>query len=227
MKKLLCLVTVAGLLLLGGPARAEMAFGVFTNGPAPAAPLSPSDGPERDCDVFIDFDAQNHSCGFDGTAALRDEYSGQGVIFAGSGPLDGGGLLDECGNFGVSGYSSPNFLAFNCGASFADGGVPRSPQTLTFSAPVSVVSVLVGSGTEAMTSLYMEAYDVDDQLVDSTVVTLQPALQLIAVSGVGITRVVLGGTHNCLWVADDLCFTYDDPVPAVATTWGHVKSVYR
>ena len=47
------------------------------------------------------------------TVALTGEYDSLGVTFAGPGGFDGGAILDECSGFGISGYSPPNFLAFN------------------------------------------------------------------------------------------------------------------
>ncbi|HEY6866638.1 MAG TPA: hypothetical protein VI792_05230, partial [Candidatus Eisenbacteria bacterium] len=78
--------------------------------------------------VFIDFDDAPQQCLFMGTGPLRDAYQSLGVRFSGPGALDGGAILDQCGNFGVNGYSPPNFVAFNAGATMANGGVPIGPE---------------------------------------------------------------------------------------------------
>ncbi len=49
------------------------------------------------------------------------------MVFQGPGGNDGGAILDQCGSFGVSGHSPPNFLAFNTGSALSNGGVPRGP----------------------------------------------------------------------------------------------------
>src|SRR5437667_12120744 len=56
------------------------------------------------------------------TTALREQFAGGGVHFAG-----GGGVLT--GNFGVAGASGLNFLAFNArsAAHYADGSFPVPP----------------------------------------------------------------------------------------------------
>lgn len=53
--------------------------------------------------IVINFDDVSAPCNFGSTVALRDQYAGLGVRFMGPAALDGGGILDQCGNFGVSG----------------------------------------------------------------------------------------------------------------------------
>src|SRR3954453_23286232 len=65
----------------------------------------------------VNFDDVNAPCNFADTVALRRYH---GVSFKGSPKtLDGGAILNECSNFAVTGYSPPNFLAFNCNASLS------------------------------------------------------------------------------------------------------------
>ena len=125
--------------------------------------------------AFIDFDDVTAPCAFIETQALRDEYASLGVTFEGPGPLDGGAILDECGSFGVTGHSSPNFLAFNPGATLSTGGIPQGPETMHFDPSVNYVQFLAGDifgGT-----LTAEAYDVSDNLIASDSVTMQAELQ--------------------------------------------------
>ena len=86
----------------------------------------------------IDFDTVSVSCLFINENPLTTQYLAQGVEFQGVGN-DGGAVLDQCGNFSVSGHSPPNFLAFNSTAMMANGGVPRPPQTMIFTPEVGVV----------------------------------------------------------------------------------------
>ena len=88
---------------------------------------------------------------------LRNEYSSLGVTFSGPGPLDGGAILNQSGNFGVQARSAPNFLAFNRASTMQNGGVPRDPETLVFSTPASDVTIFASGGGQA-TAFRMEAF---------------------------------------------------------------------
>src|SRR2546427_12777746 len=74
------------------------------------------------------------------TTALREQFAGRGVHFAG-----GGGVLT--GNFGVAGASGLNFLAFNArsAAHYADGSLPVPPERVQFDQPADLVRLRVGS----------------------------------------------------------------------------------
>jgi hypothetical protein len=156
--------------------------------------------------VCINFDDTSCSCNFIDTTALRNGYAAQGVTFTGPSSLGGAGVLNECGMFSVTGHSSPNFAAFNCGASFSDGGIPCGPETLHFDPPAYSVTVHVGD-TYGGTTATMYAYNASDALVDSASVYAGSALTEIGVSGSGITRVELN-TASTVWVFDDLCFVH-------------------
>jgi hypothetical protein len=165
--------------------------------------------------TLISFDDGLAPCLFHDTIRLTGKYAGLGVIFEGPGGNDGGAILNECGNFGVSGHSSPNFLAFNAGSALSDGGIPRAPETMHFSPAVSQVQFLAGSGFSAGQMLTVEGYNDINLLVDSATITLSPAMSPISVSGIGITTVVVS-TSADVFVLDDLQFTPGDPCP---TTW--------
>jgi hypothetical protein len=195
--------------------------------PVGVPPLPPPSGEEVErgpCTTFLDFDEAAQPSLFKDANPLRTEYQGLGVVFSSPNDLDGGALLDEVANFGVSGHSSPNFLAFNCLASMQNGGVPRVPEFLSFALAVSSVSALVGSRDPVM--LTMEAYDVNAQLIDSDTVLLSPAMQLISVEASGIVSVVLGGQTPCIFVLDDLCLG-SDATPVADATWGAVKTLFK
>lgn len=225
LRKLLGVVVALGtLVFISSVAGAVPIEGIeVAGGEAPAGP--PASVVEGGvCNVFINFDDAEQPCNFLQTTALRDEYLGLGVAFSHNVERYGGAILDECSNFGVSGYSSPNFFAINCSAELADGGVPEGPATMNFSAAVSAVSVLVGSGGGG--ELTMEAYDVNSQLLDTDAVVLAPEMQLLSVGAPGIRRVVVGVQGPCIWVLDDLCF--DVAATAVQpSTWGAVKSTFK
>jgi hypothetical protein len=160
-------------------------------------------------DVFINFDDTVRPCLFIETVALRDEYAGDEVRFSGPGLKDGGAVLNECGNFGVSGHSSPNFLAFNCHAQLSGGGVPRGTEVLTFSQPVRRLSAYVGSRVDSGAAMRVFALSSSGTVLDSDAVYLRPDLQMIEVaSTVGISQVLIGIQSPCVWVLDDLGFDF-------------------
>ena len=153
--------------------------------------------------ILLDFDDVTAPCYFANTVRLTNAYAGLGILFQGPGGNDGGAVLNECGNFGVSGHSSPNFLAFNTGLTLSDGGVARGPETLHFDPPVVAVQAMVGAGSGSAT---LNAYNAAGDLVDSDTIALVSTLSPISVAAPGITRVVLSST-NAIFVLDDLAFT--------------------
>ena len=166
--------------------------------------------------VTINFDDFQAPCVFASTTALRNRYQSLGVTFTGPGINDGGGILDECGNFGVSGYSRPNFLAYNPGARFSNGGIPRDPQTMHFDPPVSSVSFYVFGHYGGTVNAY--AYDANNQLVDSDSANLVSNGAQISLSGTGIVRVVYSTNPNKIYVMDNLSFTQFQPSPTPTYT---------
>jgi hypothetical protein len=158
--------------------------------------------------VLINFNDLTEPCGFLNTVRLTGRYASQGVTFAGPGGNDGAAIVDQCGSWGVTGHSPPNFLGFNTGAALSDGGIPRGPETLSFSTPVSQVSMLVGSGTSAGAVITVQAFNAGNGLVSSTNVILTSVMSPATVSGAGISRVVVSGTAS-VFVIDDLSFDSD------------------
>jgi hypothetical protein len=228
-RKLLKWVGAAGIVLLvhAGAAGAVPVGGIEVDQgvlpvPGPGGAVIEREG----CGTFIDFDDAPQPCAFQDTNPLRNEYQGLGVLFSAPNDVDGGAILDECSNFGVNGHSSPNFLAFNCGASMMNGGMARGPEYVSFTSAVSSVAALVGTGINPGFDLIMEAYDVNQQLIGSDSVTLQPSMQLISIAAAGIRSVIVGTTGPCIWVLDDLCLDFA-ATPVEPTTWGAVKSVFK
>ena len=158
--------------------------------------------------MLIDFDDIEVTGSFSQEVRLTNRYAALGVIFAGPGGNDGGAILNESGSFGVTGHSSPNFLAFNPSATMNDGGTPQSPETIYFSTPVNFVQVLTGSGAFGGGTVTLSAYDVDNTLVDNASVALASAVTPISVTGVAIVRVVITNSSSSYFIIDDLQFTY-------------------
>jgi Secretion system C-terminal sorting domain len=150
---------------------------------------------------FINFDANLEPCLFNDQVPLTNEYAGQGVIFSGAGEV-----LDECSNFGISNYSSPNFLAFNT-------GIPApGPETMSFSPAISSLSLWAGSANAA--TITLNAYNAANILVDQDVILATDALQQMSVSGAGIVTAVISFTGTWMCV-DDLAFDEADQSPCV------------
>ncbi len=159
---------------------------------------------ELDTWMTIDFDdvvGAPHL--FMNTVRLTTEYSWMGATFSGPGGNDGGALLDEAGNFGVTNYTSPNFLAFNNNSAMSDGGIPQGPETITFSPNVSQVDLYAGHASGG--TIYLDAYDVGGNWLTWDWVTSSSALQLMSVSAPNIAYVVLSYTGSVL-VVDDLMY---------------------
>ena len=119
--------------------------------------------------------------------------------------VDGeGAVLNQCSNFGVSGFSAPNFLAWNCNARNVDGTRPVLPAEIKFLRPMSRVSVKVGSSANAGSTATLRVYNAAHSQIGSTSVSLTPAMQTLSVGVVGIRYAILSGP--CVMVADDLVY---------------------
>jgi hypothetical protein len=117
--------------------------------------------------------------------------------------LDGeGAVLDQCSNFGVTGFSAPNFLAWNCNARNIDGTRPVLPLEIKFSKGVSTVSVKVGSGLSVGSPSRLTVYNASRSPIGSVSVNLTSAMQTLTLTRSGIRYMTLSGP--CIMVADDL-----------------------
>jgi hypothetical protein len=147
---------------------------------------------------FVNFDPP---CAFAATLPLQDApYMNPATraFFA----RNSGAVLNECANFSVTGYSRPNFLAWNCEATNFDGTRPALPAEIHFLTSVSEVSVRVGSAANAGNTARLVAFDASLTRVDGAQTTLAPGLKTLTVSAPGIRSVRLTGP--CIMVADDL-----------------------
>ncbi len=176
----------------------------------------PYDGYDEDRDniidvEFVDFDDMAAPCFFSDQVPLSNEYATQGIIFSGLGEV-----LDECGNFGISNYSSPNFLAFNTG-----GGV-SGPEDLLFNTPINSFSLYAGHSSAGTIS--MRAYNAANVLIDSDAISGTSNLAQMSVSAPGIVRIHLSfsGSIACF---DDLMWDDTPQTPLILELTPFTSSV--
>jgi len=131
---------------------------------------------------------------------------------------DGGGVVDQCGSWGVSGHSPPNFLGFNQDAHFSDGGIPRPPEIITFTNGASYVQVNAGSGGSVGQIVTMEAFDAGGNPLGTDSLTLASTLDTLSITANGIAWVVIN-TPAAVFVLDDLAFLPAGPSFAQIETW--------
>lgn len=185
--------------------------------------------------VTINFDDEPQPALFADTTALRYNYRALGAIFRGSGPLDGGAILDESSGFTVTGYSAPNFLAFNLSAPLNNGGIPKPPEEILFLGHASFVEILAGSVAGAGQPISMMAYDADGLLVGSDDLILGSAMQPLTITADHIARVVID-SPAVNFLLDDLTFVPeavpeiidfdDEPQPAFFTDTTALRDDY-
>ena len=161
------------------------------------------DSPRRDLEVEIDFDDHDVGRSWATIEVLHDFYEDLGVNFRGENDSDGGGVINEAGNFGVNGHSSPNFLAFNTGGRYPNGGTARPPQFIIFDTPVDVVTI--NAGARGGGGITMTAFDADDDEIADTELDMQAQMQEMPIERGGIAYVVIETGVN-VFVLDDLYF---------------------
>jgi hypothetical protein len=189
-----------------GVAAAQVENGVQTGG---LAGVSAGVGHHESVPGDIDFDDGPAPCNFIQTIALTDEYSALGVIFGGPDGLDGGAILDECGSFGVTGHSPPNFLAFNVNASLSNGATPQGPEEINFTENVDTVTINGGGGISG--TITLDCYDTAGLPVGSQSITGTSALQPLSVTATGQIDYCWLSFTGPVAVFDDL--TYNPPIP--------------
>ncbi len=161
--------------------------------------------------MTINFDDTSAPCifsqYFSQQLVLTTAYSGSGVTFSGG----GWEVLNQCGGFGVSGHSSPNFLAWNLGL----GGQSRT-ETLTFSSDAFNVSLRLGTpegGTATVTAL-----DAGGTTLQTLSVSLSGSVTGATFTVSGIRTVTVTVPSGGYGVLDDL--TYSLNAPPVADAGG-------
>jgi hypothetical protein len=130
---------------------------------------------------------------------VTERYASLGVHFAGPAPGSGGAVLDVSA-LTVTGQSEPNALAFDDSASYAGGGTPTDPETITFDLPIHSASIRVGQMTGGTVTL--RAFNGTTQVFSDTRISTQ-ALETLDVAAPRITSLRLEYTGSAT-VWDDL-----------------------
>ena len=164
---------------------------------------------DRD-EIIINFDDIDVPCSFDVSYPLSDEYSNLGITFEGLDGEDGGYILNECGNFNVTGYSPPNFLAFN---TIFTGLI----QKISFiNENPNYVALSAGSPNDG--TLRMSAYSSLDTLLEiSEVINDTNVLDTLSISTSDIAYVIIEFVNSSndfytAYVIDDLIFSLNNAV---------------
>jgi hypothetical protein len=155
----------------------------------------------------INFDEVTAPCVFSSQPEkLTTLYANIGVIFSGPAADHGGEILNQCGGFGVSGQSAPNFLAFSTELTSenVDG-----PETLQFSPAADSVAIKAGSNSAG--TVTMTAFDGTAAVAESSR-TLSSTLVPVSVAGSHITSVRVAFTSSS-FVIDDVVWS-SPPVAA-------------
>jgi len=119
-------------------------------------------------------------------------------------------------NFGVTGHSSPNFLAFNGSVLLMDGGTPVGPETMVFTIPADDVTISCGVGFGDTGTATLECFDAGNGSLGSDVINVTDVLQPLQVTSSGIASCVLSYTTTSdVLVCDDLAFDPAVPVELV------------
>ncbi len=155
----------------------------------------------------ISFDDTTAPCLFVNAYPLHLRYSQFGVNFQSGANPNGGAIVDSCGNWGVSGFSSPNFLGFNTSATLANGGRPILPETLYFSIPTAFVRAQFGLGrSSSPVTITVTGFNSSNSIVARDSISPTFVLQPLEISGSGIIKVVISTTsfNSYYFVIDDL-----------------------
>ena len=147
-------------------------------------------------------------CFFVNTVPLtKTWYKSYGIQFKGPNATDGAAVLSECSQWGITGFSGPNILAFNCLATMSNGGKPVGPETLMFTPPVDAVQFSIGSGADVGSVVQITAKNTDGGTVDSETVTLASSMQTVFLAGTKkIKKIIIGGgtSNACIYAVDNI-----------------------
>lgn len=191
---------------------ADIVDGVASPRPSfPVAPVPKTTTAPPPSAVVINFDDRIAPCTFRETAPLTLAYSASGITFQGPAANSGGAILNQCGNFSVSGFTSPNFLAFNTNALYPSGGVPTGPETIMFSYPVDFVQIDAGHGNSGTITLQCFT---GSSSVGSSSIAGSAGLASLSVQGPRISRCTVEFTGTAL-VVDNLAFVPSASIPAI------------
>jgi hypothetical protein len=157
---------------------------------------------------------------FAAATALNEPYASLGVHFSGPGGNNGGAILNDA-NFAVKALSGHNFLAFDRTAPLANGGTPTDPETITFDALQSEVSISVTPQTTTASQFRLAAFGEGGTLIGSNTVIFGEGFgvyqSLRVISPEGIRRVTLTQTlpnGSPSFTYDNFTFTSVVPEPS-------------
>ena len=166
--------------------------------------LSSIDRNSDEFDIHLDFDEQNPGCGWGENIPPSTIYQSEFGITFGDGPS----LINECGNFGVSGHSSPVFIGNNHN---------NTPGDLLISFDNVVSKVQINAGTNSGTTFQMLGYDENNnEIVQSAVLNGTNVLTPISVNANGIKNIRVVTSGGDVFVYDDLKIktgNYQEPDP--------------
>ena len=152
--------------------------------------------------ISIDFDdVVTTCCWSDGTVA-GSQFSNVGLEISGLDDSDPPYILHEDGGFGVSGHSSPNFLAFGDatgdGANFSFGGLDAGIESFS-------IGVACADGCDFNATAYKDGHvEVAHQHIAG-----DADLSYLNLSDLGgATYVVVEGANTSYFVMDDLQYGY-------------------
>ena len=157
----------------------------------------------------INFDDTGAPSLFVNTVPLTNLYTGHGVTFSG---IDGAGgsILNQSSNFGFNAHSGTDFLAFN---TFAGTGYQElvSFDTAVDNVSIWAISIFINS------NFLMEAFNANDELVDSYSYVLAPSSWTQSVvTGANISKVRLTLGQANYFAYDDLEYSPVSSVPVPA-----------
>ncbi len=141
----------------------------------------------------INFDDRSAPCNFSSASTPATFYSSVGLTLS-SAAFE---VLNECGNFGVTGHTAPNFLAWNNG-----GPATGLSETFTFSPPATSVTLNAGSNKGGTGTLV--AYDSAGGVITSSSISIGTTLQPISVSSTTLIDHVIFTATGASGVVDDL-----------------------
>ena len=215
-RALLLTLTLVGAIALAVPALAGTARGA-ANGVA--LDLTPAQGEPNASFETAPLGSTGSGTGYTGVDDMtpcyflytvpltKTWYKSYGIQVKGPSSPDGAAVLDECGQWSITGYTGPNILAFNCQATMANGGRPIGPETLLFTPPVDAVQLSIGSGADAGAIVEISAKTAEGGSVDFETVTLTSSMQTVFLNGAKkIKKVIIGGgsSNACIFAVDNL-----------------------
>ena len=147
----------------------------------------------------LSFDDVTAPCVYVETVALRT-YGG--IAFAGPSGLNGGAIVNECGNFFLTGYSPPNVLGFNCSALLGDDGIPTVSEFVTFPYEVSNLSLKVGSAASPGAYVEFLSYDSRGWMVELVSARIGPNMKTVHFN-LPVRRIEIWSDNACTLQLDD------------------------